>query len=544
MKLRLFLRAALVIVVVLVCAGIGVYSYLHLRAMENKQEFDLYTLVPQDAIAVVETDRMAALVDDINNLHCSRDDHFLYISDLFVYLKRYLHDLVGDTPHGLSKQMNKMLLSFHEPDNPSNQVLFCSLGAGDYQLIETFVEKYAKNTNPPEVTKYKGTEIRGYTVPDGHVLWACFTKDFLAISFQKRLIEQVVDTRREKTSLMDLPSFRTMYGQKRGTSEATVYVRMKAVDMGRGELEAPRQTRVGSWAEFDMKFNEDAIYCSGVSYGADTTRTFINAMHRQEPIREFPGERLPASTFFYYHFALSDIEPVADFATRQAYHDGQYPDSLQALDAAWVSYLEEHAGDNLLFSLFQPKDTMEGHLPCAVMAIPMKNEKLAERRLQLFLERHPVGGMEDLPGQSEPEYERYPLARNHTQYRMPSATLLTQLTGMGKPARCSYACFYRGALLLAPDARSLSAYIDSLERGFVLDGTSAYEEGVGSLSPLYNFVMMVDMEAMLHQPENYGRLVPNFFFRQMKFFRHFVLDVQFICKDDVTYPNIVLLYRG
>ncbi|MCD8309856.1 MAG: DUF3352 domain-containing protein [Prevotellaceae bacterium] len=532
------------LVVILVCTGIGVYSYMRMHAMENKQEFDLYSLVPRDAFAVVETDRMAELVDDINNLHCSRDDHFLYISDLFVYLKRYLHTLVGDTPHGLSKQMNKMLLSFHEPDTPSNQVLYCTLGAGDYQLVETFVQKYADNTTPPEKAAYHGAEIRTYTVADGHVLSVYFTKDFLAISFQKRLIEQVIDARRDNTSLQDLASFRSMRGHKRGSAAATVYVRMKAVDMGKGEEDEPYQTKVGNWAVFDMKFNEDAIYCSGVSYEADSTRTFINALHKQEPIREFPGEHLPASTFFYYHFALSDIESINDFAVRQAYGKESCPDSLQQLDGAWVTFLEEQAGDNLLFSLFQPKDTVAGQPPCAVMTIPMKNVNMAEHRLQLFLQRHPVGKQAASPEQEAPQYDRYPLAQGHNQYLMPATTLITQLTGVGKSVSCGYACFYRDALLLSPDARSLSAYIDALERGLLLDGTSAYEEGVGSLSPLYNFVMMIDMEAMLPQPENYVRLVPNFFFRQIKFFRHFVLGVQFLCVEDATYPNIVLLYKG
>lgn len=61
---------------------------------------------------------------------------------------------------------------------------------------------------------------------------------------------------------------------------------------------------------------------------------------------------------------------------------------------------------------------------------------------------------------------------------------------------------------------------------------------------IYNFVMMVDMEMMLSQPETYVRLIPNFFFRQSNFFRHFMLAVQFTCTEGVVYPNIVLLYKG
>lgn len=109
-----------------------------------------------------------------------------------------------------------------------------------------------------------------------------------------------------------------------------------------------------------------------------------------------------------------------------------------------------------------------------------------------------------------PNYRQYPRARKYRQYMLPRNTVLTQLTGITESALHTYACFYKGALLLAPDAQSLSAYVDALENGDVLDGTSVYEEGVGSLSPYYNFAMMVDMEEMMRQPETYVRLVPNF----------------------------------
>lgn len=136
MKLRLLIQIAVVVSIVLLCTGFGVYSFLRLNSVENRQDFNLYTLVPQDATAILETDRMADLVEDINELNCSKDNHF-YTYRSFVYLKKYLYTLVEDTPHGLSKQMNKMLISFHEPDTPMNQVLYCSLGSGDYELVES-----------------------------------------------------------------------------------------------------------------------------------------------------------------------------------------------------------------------------------------------------------------------------------------------------------------------------------------------------------------------------------------------------------------------
>ena len=107
-----------------------------------------------------------------------------------------------------------------------------------------------------------------------------------------------------------------------------------------------------------------------------------------------------------------------------------------------------------------------------------------------------------------------------------------------------YAGFYGGALLLAPDVFSIPAYVAQMEAGSVLEGHSLYEECIGSLSPFYNFMMMADMETVLRQPEKYVQLVPNFFFRQASFFRHFMLAVQFSCAEGVVYPNVVLLYKG
>lgn len=543
MKLRLLIQTAVVVSVVLLCTGFGVYSFLRLNSVEDRREFNLYTLVPQDAIAVLETDRMADLVGDINELNCSKDNHFLYVSELFVYLKKHLYTLMEDTPHGLSRQMNKMLISFHEPDTPLNQVLYCTLGSGDYELVESFVQKYCSSTFPSRFFDYHGEEIRIYPMSDGRFLAAYLTSDFLAVSFQKRLIEHVIDARRDKKSLMHQPSFCAMHAGKHSNVAATVYVRMKAVDMGKPTDGIHPQTRVGSWAEFDMKFNEDAIYCSGISHDNDSTQTFINALRGQKPVEGFLGAYLPASTFFYDRWALSDREAVLGFTARQEYAKTAYSDYIKKRDEEWISFLNDYAGESVLSCLFQSGDTLN-KLPCAVMCVPIKNMPAAERRLQSLLYTTPrEEGAPPMP-EISPDYVRYPKARRFKQYVLPRNTLLTQMTGITESALYTFACFYRGNLLLAPDAVSLSAYIDAIESGEVLEGTPIYEEGIGSLSPSYNFIMMVDMEEMLHQPEAYVRLIPNFFFRQAKFFRHFMIAIQFTCLEGVVYPNVVLLYRG
>lgn len=543
MKLRRAIQLFLILSIVMLCAGFGVYSFLQLNSVENRQDFNLYTLVPQDAIAVLETDRMADLVEDINRLSSSKDNHFLYVSELFSYLKNYLQTLVQDTPHGLSKQMNKMLISFHEPDTSTNQVLYCNLGADDHELIETFVRKYCSSVFPAKYFDYKGEEIRIYPMVDGRFLAMYLTADYFVASFQKWLVEDVIDALRDKKSLMNLPLFRAMRADKRRHEAAMVYARMNAVDMGRPTDSIHAQAHLGSWVEFDLKFNENAVYCSGMIHEVDSTYCLMNALRAQKPIEGFPDAYLPASTFFYNRWAISDKDLIFKITTCQEYAKAVRPDNAGQCDEEWMSFLNDFADQSAMSCLFLPKDTSD-ITPCVVVRIPLKDEPAAERRLHAWLSAGPKGKDVSLVSRISLVAGASPAARTYKKYALSPNTLLSQMTGITESALHSIACLYQGSLLLAPDERSLSAYISAVEGGEVLDGMPMYEESIGSLSPVYHFVMMADMETALHQPEAYVRLIPGFFFRYAEFFRHFMFAVQFTCTDRVVYPHIVLLYKG
>lgn len=543
MKFRVVIRIAIIASVTLLCTVFGIYSFFRLNAVEDQKDFNLYTLVPQNAIAVLETDRMAEFVGDINQLNCSKDNHFLYASELFVYLKNYLHTLLEETPHGLSKQMNKMLISFHEPDTPMNQVLYCNLASGDYELVESFIQKYCSSLFPSKFFDYKGEEISIYPMSDGRFLVAYFTKEFLAISFQKRLIEQVIDARLLKKSLIDIPSFKDMYTGKDLNVEATMYVRLNEIDMGRDTSGIHSRVYLGDWAEFDIKLNGDAIYCSGISHGSDTTHTFVNALRHQKPVDNFPGKQLPTSTFFYHSWAISDIDAMLNFTSSQEYTKVTYSDSIKVNDEEWFNFLKSYADGQITACLFQTKDTVNRH-PCAVTVVPIKDVMRAENQLQSIFNH--VSKEVEISSVSEDDsnYQLYPKAQGYRYYVLLPNTLMIQLTGIAESVFYTYACFYKGYLLMAPNVLSLIAYIDAMESDEILEGNTAYEKVVGGLSPTYNFVMMADMEKMLEQPETYVCLIPNFFFRQADFFRYFILSIQFICVEGVVYPNFVFLYKN
>ena len=170
MKFSLSIKIIVILSVFLLCAGVGVYSFMRLNSVEQRKDFNLYALVPQDAVAVFETDRMVDMLEVMGRMKCSEDGHNLHASYLFSCLKKYLDTLMAETPHALSKQMNKILISFHTPDTQADQVLYCTLGEGDRDLLENFIRKYCPESFPVKTSKYRGQEIRIYPMNNGQFL--------------------------------------------------------------------------------------------------------------------------------------------------------------------------------------------------------------------------------------------------------------------------------------------------------------------------------------------------------------------------------------
>ena len=146
------------------------YSFFRLSAADGQRNFNLYELVPATTSAVFATDDVLEFVTETDNLTCSKERQYLYVSKLFSYLKHSLYELSEDSPHGLSRQMNQMLISFHAPDSERDQVLYCRLGEGDKELIDRFVQKYISSLYPPKTFDYKGEKITIYPMADGDFL--------------------------------------------------------------------------------------------------------------------------------------------------------------------------------------------------------------------------------------------------------------------------------------------------------------------------------------------------------------------------------------
>lgn len=544
MKLSLSIKIAVVVSVVLLCIGIAVYSFMRLNSVEQQQDFDLYTLVPQDAVAVFETDRVMEMLESVENMDCCKDGHYLQLSELFTCMRTFLNTWVEKSPHALSKQMNKILISFHKPGTSLDEVLYCALGTGDYQRIESFIAQYSSPAFPVKSVEYKGELIHIYPLSNGHFLAAYLTHEFMALSFQKRLLEQVIDARSRKQALAHNRDFRKMRADKQRNVASMLYVRMRSVPMGSVSDSLHCTSNLSEWMEFNLKFTESAIYCSGISYENDTlSNSFVNTVRRQQNISGYAGGYLPASTLLYESWSMSDKRDLLSFTASYDYLSAVNSAYMQQRDSEWLDYLEAYADTQIVSCIFRPEVFADAE-PCAVVVIPLPDEDKARRKFLSWLQSTPREiGAPQAP-RFNPEYSFYPCSANYRKYLLPRNTLFARLTGLGTSTFHSYACFYRGRLLLAADALSLSAYIDAMEKEETLQSVPFYKDITNTLASSCNFLLMADLNGLATVPPAYQLFVPTFFLRHINFFRHFTWALQFTCADGVVYPNATLLYRG
>lgn len=515
MKLRTIVKIAITSSVVLLCAGFALYSFFRLSAAESNKDFNLFSLVPPSASVVLMTDDAAELVEEVDGLACSKNGQYLRVSKLFSYLKKYLYELAEDTPHGLSRQMNQVIISFHEPDNDRNQVLYCTLGKGDSELIGTFIQKYVSSSYSPKTFRYQGEDIVIYPMLDGDFL-ACYLKsDFLAISYQKKLVEEVIDAYKAGRSLAADPEFRKVCTPKKSTSTATLYARLNGV--------------IG-WTEFDMKLREEFIYLSGTTPQPDSCFTFIHMLNRQEPVKGFPGKKIPSTAFYFVKQGVSDWTSLSAQNGKMKELLADLREDSRIRHGQLLSHLTAEDGQELFTCLFQRTDTLKG---CAmVSSLSMPDAADADSFLRSFMEK---------PSRIRYFYHQ---GRYYPVYRLSCTEFLGQLTHFADRVSEVYATFHAGCLLLAPDEESLSEYVRMLEQGEVLDESSAYRAGMDGLSDSYQLIVMADLTEIFRRFDKGIHLVPDFFFRNADFFRNFLLFGQISCSDGMVYPNIVLKYQA
>ena len=353
-------------------------------------------MIPQDVEAVFETDCAAELVEDIDNMVCSRNGHFLYASDLFSSVKKYLRAFMEEEPHGLRWEMNELVVSFHRPDLQNDQVLYCRMGTGDRTLLENHLRRSGSATFPSRTSSYRGQTIEVYPLVDVRFLAVWMKRDFLVVSFQKRLVEQVIDAWKQKKktqkkkqggvgggggiSLAQGDTFHFTNEKKREENNTTVYVRWPV------RTASQFATDASLWLEFNLKFAEEGVYCAGIVHGSDTLGIPLrDALFDSYPLEGFSGDKLPASTFLYKVGTLSASKAEVECALKRLQADSAMVVAANgSFDASLASYFQLEAGSQMLSCGFLSNDSA-ARKPLTVLNISVKDVAHAQWELQKLL---------------------------------------------------------------------------------------------------------------------------------------------------------------
>lgn len=255
MQIRSVIKLGVVLSVVLFCIGIAFYGFARLSIADKENRVDIFEFVPKDCAGILETDNIdnfmhvfsqAAYSSQLDTLHRAG-----LMNDILSDLSRYS----SAAAHGLSYQMNHVVISFHRPHTAMDVVAYFRIGKeGKHQLIEAVKGKHGADFVPKKET-YRGKKIEIYPLSSTRYLSVYTTDGLVVVSYQKKLIEQVIDAVKDNNSLREDSVFTSIH-HPQPASFITIYGRTPSVPfLGKESCH--------SWSEYDIHLNSEVFYLSG-----------------------------------------------------------------------------------------------------------------------------------------------------------------------------------------------------------------------------------------------------------------------------------------
>lgn len=255
MQIRSVIKLGVVLSVVLFCIGIAFYGFARLSMADKESRVDVFEFIPKDCAGILETDNIdnfmhgfsqAAYSSQLDTLHRAG-----LMNDILSDLSRYS----SAAAHGLSYQMNHVVFSFHYPHTAMDVVAYFRIGKeGKHQLIEAVKGKHGADFVPKKEI-YRGKKIEIYPLGSTKYLSVYTTDGLVVVSYQKKLIEQVIDAVKDNSSLREDSVFTSIH-HPQPASFITIYGRTPSVPfLGKESCH--------SWSEYDIHLNSEVFYLSG-----------------------------------------------------------------------------------------------------------------------------------------------------------------------------------------------------------------------------------------------------------------------------------------
>ena len=281
MRMKTVVKLGTILSVLLFVLAVGYYAFMRLDMMDRNRDVNLFSLVPSSSVGVLESNNVHAFFDDYSMLNYSDELEKMQFPGLFNFLIHGLNMYAGDNAHGLSYQMNQLVVSFHQPVTPHNQVVYLRLGMADEQLLSDMLREYVSGNFLPKEEEYRGKKILIYPLSHDEFLATYTEEGFVVLSYQKRLVEEVIDAQLDETALGYDTVFSRVLDKKKSKDFLTLY--------GRSSSSPSLDLDSNTWSEYDFHLNSDVVYLTGDMYAFEINaekENMVNSLNDMAVVKE------------------------------------------------------------------------------------------------------------------------------------------------------------------------------------------------------------------------------------------------------------------
>lgn len=293
MALKTVVKYGTIVSVMLFCMAVGYYAFMQLDATDRNRDVNLFALIPEDCTTVLQSDDISACLDELSSLNYERELENFQFQGLLHLVIGGLNEYATESDHGLSHQMNRLLVSFHAPYTSRDQVIYFQSGTRDESMFVDMLQEYMTSDFLPKEEMYRGETIRIYPLNHEEYLSVYTNPGTLVISYQKSLIEKVIDARLDGKSLDENEVFSKML-QKKHSHNLTLYAFHPALPVLQGETPC--------WGEYDFHFNSDVFYLTGDIHSSEGGNDEVPIQIKECPVEKKVGLLLSSdrdSTQYY-----------------------------------------------------------------------------------------------------------------------------------------------------------------------------------------------------------------------------------------------------
>ncbi len=284
MRLKTVVKLGTVVSVLLFALAVGYYAFMRLDMTGHNRDFNLFSLIPSDCIGVLESDNVSAFLNECPNLNYSNELDDFQSSGLYSFLIGELNGYAVHE-HGLSGEIGHLVVSFHEPGTSMDQVVYLRTGVADEHLLSDIMKNYMPGNFLPKEEMYRGKQMLIYPLHHDRFMVAYIEKGFVVLSYQKRLVEEVIDAQLDDTALSDDAVFSEILANKKKHHSLKLYGRsvpMPFLDFGSD-----------CWSDYDFYMNSDVVYLMGGTYMAeDSTDGVVQMAERLTQVPVVKEEKL------------------------------------------------------------------------------------------------------------------------------------------------------------------------------------------------------------------------------------------------------------